>query len=109
MFQTFQVLRGTTYVDSSPENQNCYYDSSRMVLGLGIDSHYTHFSMPYLFNLLDYANSHHKILILYSHLPVEVVTGNYQTKMENFVSICKYVKQKHMRFYTLSKLSKMKV
>lgn len=109
LFNTFTVLRGTTYGAYIPENQSCYYDNSKIVFGLGIDSHYPHFSMPYIFNLLDYANSHHKILILYSHKPVEVVSADYQTKMETLISICKYVKQKHMRFYTLSDLSKIKV
>lgn len=106
LFNLFKVLRGTTYDDSIPEKQNCYYNDSNLVFGLGIDNNYAHFSMPYIFQLLDYANSHHKILILYSHKPVEAVTDNYQTQMENLISICKYVKQKHMRFYTLSDLAK---
>jgi peptidoglycan/xylan/chitin deacetylase (PgdA/CDA1 family) len=108
LFKTFNVLRGTTYGAWIPESQSCYYDHSKMVLGLGIDNSYDHFSMPYILDLLAYANRNHKILILYSHKPVEVVTADYQTKMENLVSICKYVKNNHMHFYTLSDLSKMK-
>lgn len=109
LFNTFQILRGTTYGSSNPANQSCYFENSKkLVFGLGIDSHYSHFSMPYVYELLDYANSHHKILILYSHKPVEDVTENYQTKMENLVSICKYVKLKRMKFYTLSDLPKIK-
>ncbi|TDD95596.1 polysaccharide deacetylase [Flavobacterium cellulosilyticum] len=108
LFKTFSVLRATTYGAYIPENQSCYYSRSKVVFGLGIDDNYAHFSMPYILDLLAYANSQHKILILYSHKPVEVVTENYQTKMENLVSICNYVKQNHMRFYTLSDLSKIK-
>lgn len=108
LFKTFNVLRGTTYGAWSPESQLCYYDHSKMVLGLGIDNSYDHFSMSYILDLLAYAKNKHKILILYSHKPVETVTADYQTKMENLVSICKYVKNNHMQFYTLSDLSKLK-
>ncbi|WP_418262061.1 polysaccharide deacetylase family protein [Flavobacterium faecale] len=109
LFNTFKVLRGTTYGALNPVNQACYFENSKkVVFGLGIDSHYPHFSLPYIINLIDYAEKNHKILILYSHRTVDVVTDNYQTKMENLVSICKYVQKKHMKFYTLSDLSKIK-
>lgn len=109
LFKLFKVLRGTTYDTSIPQKQNCYFNNSNLVFGLGIDNHYSHFSMSYIFQLLDYANSHHKILILYSHKPVDVVTSSYQTEIKNLISICKYVQQNNMRFYTLSELEKLKV
>jgi hypothetical protein len=109
LFKLFKVLRGTTYDKSIPEKQNCYFSNSNLVFGLGIDNHYPHFSMSYIFKLLEYANSHHKILILYSHKPVDVVTSSYQTEIKNLISICKYVQQNHMHFYTLSELEKIKV
>lgn len=105
LFSTFKVLRGTTYNDCIPQSQDCYYDHSRLVFGLGIDTNYAHFNMPYIFSLLDYANTHHKILVLYAHKPVEVVSEKYQTKMEDLIAICKYINDKHMKFYTLSDLA----
>lgn len=109
LFRSFKVLRGTTYGALNPEDQLCYFENSKKVVyGLGIDSSYPHFSLPYVFRLLDYAQSNGKILVLYAHKPVLAVDNNYQTKMENLISICKYVQKKNMKFYKLSDLPKIK-
>lgn len=104
LLNKFQIIRGTTYGDPSPDLQNCYYNNSRLVFGLGIDNSYPHFSIPYFISLLDYANTNHKIVIFYAHKTVPVSTSNYETEYETLTEICHYVKTNHMRFYKMSEL-----
>ena len=104
LFATFKVLRGTTYGSSTPSQQNCYYNNSNLVLGLGIDNSYSHFSIPYFIQLLEYAKANNKILILYAHRPVTTSTASYQTEMNTLIQICDYVKYNNMKFYKLSEL-----
>lgn len=107
LLNKFQILRGTTYSSTNPSQQNCYFNGSNIVFGLGIDSNYTHFSIPYILDLLAYAKQNHKILILYGHKPVNNVTADYETKMETLNIICNYIKQNNMKFYTLSELNNL--
>lgn len=100
----FNVLRGTTYGAYSPENQHCFYNNSNVVYGLGIDSSYSHFSISYFIQLLEYAKVKHKILILYAHKPVQTANASYQTEMNTLIQICNFVKQNNMKFYKLSEL-----
>ena len=104
----FKIVRGTTYGSESPSQQNCYYNNSKLVYGIGIDTRHPSFSIPYLLKLLDYAKRNHKILILFGHKPVTTVTANYQTEMKTLNLICNYVKQNKMKFYTLSELDHLK-
>lgn len=104
----FKILRATTYGAEDPFYQNCYFNNSRLVFAIGIDTEHPNFSIPYLKKLLDFAKRNHKILIVFGHKPVEKVTGNYQTKMETLELICNYVNHNDMIFYTLSELDNLK-
>ncbi len=104
LFSTFNILRGTTYGALNPNIQNCYYNNSNLVYGLGIDSSYSHFSISYFIKLLEYAKLNHKILILYAHKPVLTANASYQTDMNTLIQICNYVNQNNMKFYKLSEL-----
>lgn len=104
LFHHFKVLRGTTYGSGIPSQQNCFYKNSNLVLGLGIDNSYSHFSVTYFIRLLECAKSKNKILVLYAHKPVTNATEDYQTEMNTLIQICDYVKLNHMKFYTLSEL-----
>ncbi|WP_051929469.1 polysaccharide deacetylase family protein [Flavobacterium sp. 83] len=108
LFKKFKIIRGTTYGAEDPFFQNCYFNNSRLVYGIGIDTDHPNFSIPYLLKLLDYAERKHKILVLFGHKPVQNITANYQTKMETLQLICSYVKQHNMTFYTLSELNNIK-
>ncbi|MFV8375644.1 polysaccharide deacetylase family protein [Flavobacterium sp. LB1P71] len=108
LFKKFKIIRGTTYGAEDPFFQNCYFNNTKLVFGIGIDTDHPNFSIPYLIKLLDYAKRKHKILILFGHKPVQKITANYQTKMETLKLICKYVKKHHMSFYTLSELNNLK-
>jgi peptidoglycan/xylan/chitin deacetylase (PgdA/CDA1 family) len=108
LLKKFKIIRGTTYGAEDPFFQNCYFNNSRLVYGIGIDTDHPNFSIPYLIKLLDYAKRKHKILILFGHKPVQNITANYQTKMETLQLICNYVKQHNMTFYTLSELNNLK-
>jgi len=104
LFNYFHVLRGTTYGRVNSSELKCVYNSSPLVFGLGIDSHYSHFSMTYLTELLDYARENQIILIFYSHDVVSQVTGPYQTNISTLEYICQYITENHMTFYSLSDL-----
>ena len=104
----FEIIRGTTYGAEDPFFQNCYFNNSTLVYGIGIDTDHPNFSIPYLLKLLDFAKRKHKILILFGHKPVKKITANYQTTMETLKLICNYVKQHNMTFYKLSELNNLK-
>lgn len=108
LFKKFKIIRGTTYGAEDPFFQNCYFNHSKLVFAIGIDTDHPNFSIPYLIKLLDYAKRKHKILIFFGHIPVVNVTANYQTKMETLKLICNYVKQHNMTFYSLSDLNNLK-
>jgi peptidoglycan/xylan/chitin deacetylase (PgdA/CDA1 family) len=104
LLNEFQMIRGTTYNSYSPASQNCYFTNNRLVLGLGIDSNYPHFSIPYFISLLNYAKNNNRVVVFYAHKPVENVQNNYETKYETLMEICNFVKQNNMKFYTMSEL-----
>lgn len=108
LLKKFKIIRGTTYGAEDPFFKNCYFNNSKLVFAIGIDTDHPNFSTPYLIKLLDYAKRKHKILILFGHKPVLKVTANYQTKIETLKLICNYVKQHNMTFYTLSELNNLK-
>ncbi|TRX03471.1 polysaccharide deacetylase family protein [Flavobacterium gawalongense] len=104
LFNNFQILRGTTYGNSAPSSQNCYYSGNRIVFGLGIDKSYYHFSVSYFLSLLQYAKNNNKIVIFYAHKPVETVQADYETEFQTLIEICNYVKNNNMKFYKMSEL-----
>ncbi|MFV5695657.1 polysaccharide deacetylase family protein [Flavobacterium sp. LB3P122] len=108
LLKKFKIIRGTTYGAEDPFFQNCYFNNSKLVFAIGIDTDHPNFSIPYLLKLLDYTKRKHKILILFGHRPVINVTANYQTKMATLQLICNYVKQHNMTFYRLSDLNNLK-
>lgn len=104
LLNEFQIIRGTTYGNSIPNSQNCYYNNNRLVLGLGLDTNYAHFSIPYFLSLLEYAKNNHKIVIFYAHKPVPNSHNNYETEYQTLIEICNYVKNNNMKFYKMSEL-----
>jgi peptidoglycan-N-acetylglucosamine deacetylase len=108
LFKKFKIIRGTTYGAEDPFFQNCYFNNTKLVFAIGIDTDHPNFSIQYLIKLLDYAKRKHEILLLFGHKPVQKITANYQTKIETLQLICNYVKQHNMTFYTLSDLNNLK-
>ncbi len=104
----FKILRATTYGKENPMYQNCYFNNTRLVYAIGIDTDHPNFSIPYLKKLLDFAKRKNKVLIVFGHKPVENVNANYQTKMETLDLICNYVNHNNMLFYSLSDLAYLK-
>ncbi|WP_291248944.1 polysaccharide deacetylase family protein [Flavobacterium sp.] len=82
LFKKFKIIRGTTYGAEDPFFQNCYFNNTKLVFAIGIDTDHPNFSIAYLIKLLDYAKRKRKILLLFGHEPVQKITANYQTKME---------------------------
>jgi len=104
LLSEFQIIRGTTYGSSNPASQNCYYNKSRLVFGLGIDKNYPHYSIAYFLSLLEYAKNNNKIVIFYAHKPVSNFKNNYETEYQTLIEICNYVKTNNMKFYKTSEL-----
>lgn len=104
LLKKFKIVRGTTYGAEDPFFQYCYFDKTRSVLGIGIDTDYPNFNIPYLLRLLEFAKRKNKILILYGHKPVDNITADYQTENCTLELICNYVHQHKMTFYRLSDL-----
>lgn len=107
LLDQFEMVRGRAFCSEIPSKQGCYYNKSRLAYSFSIDDTHNHFNISHLLKLLDYAKKNDKILILNSHKTVKEVTGNYQTKEATLELICQYIKNNHMRFYTLSDLSSL--
>ncbi len=105
MLKYFNTLRSTTYGIKAPEDHQCYYNNDPLVYGLGLDTYSSHFDPEFFLRLLEYAKINNKIVIFYSHRPVEAVTRSNQTDINTLLMICEYVKANHMKFYTLSDLT----
>lgn len=109
LLKKFKIIRATTYGAEAPYQQNCYFNNTRVLYGIGMDTTHPSFSTAYLKKLLNYTRQHHKILILFGHKTVnKKAPANYETEMKTLKLICNFVKQNNMKFYTLSELSKSK-
>lgn len=104
LLNEFQIIRGTTYGQPDPAYHNCYYNNSQVVFGLGIDKSYSHYSLSYFISLLEYAKKNNRIVIFYSHKPVETSNADYETEYNTLIAICEYVKNNKMKFYKTSEL-----
>lgn len=104
LLNEFKILRGTCYGNQNPTAQNCYYNKSRVVFGLGLDKNYAHFSIPYFLTILEYAKQNNKIVVFYAHRPVLHFQNNYETEYETLIEVCKFVKNNNMKFYKISEL-----
>lgn len=104
LLNEFKIIRGTTYGNSNPASQNCYYNNDRLVLGLGIDNNYSHFNISYFISLLEYAKNNNKIVVFYAHKPVLSSQNNYETEYQTLMEICSYVQKNNMKFYKISEL-----
>lgn len=107
LYKHFKMLRRTYSTSKKMKDNSCFYSNkSKTVTGLGLDNSYIHYDLNFFIKLLDYAKRNNKIVILYAHKPVKVVTGSYQVDYKTIETICKYVKENNMQFYTLSDLHK---
>jgi len=104
LLKKFEMIRGTTYGNANPANQKCYFNNNRLVFGLGLDNHYSHFSIPYFISLLKYAKDKNKIVVFYAHKPVPIFQNKYETEYKTLIEICRYVKNNKMKFYKMSEL-----
>lgn len=107
LLNNFEIIRGTTYGNITPSSHNCFFNGNRLVFGLGIDKNYSHFSIPYFLNLLEYAKNNNKVVIFYAHKPVAMFQNNYETEYQTLIEICNYVKNNNMKFYTISELNNL--
>ncbi len=105
LFTFFNIIRGTTYGQLPPEQQNCFYTGNRLIYALGIDQSYPHANLTYLKSLMQYAKDHNKIVIFYGHQIVDNVNGDYQTPIDKLTEICKFANELGLKFYKVNELS----
>jgi len=107
LLNNFEIIRGTTYGNIPPSSHNCFFNGNRLVFALGIDKNYSHFSIPYFLNLLEYAKNNNNVVVFYAHKPVATFQNNYETEYQTLIEICNYVKNNNMKFYTISELKNL--
>lgn len=107
LLKHFDIIRGTTYDEIPAAQQYCYYEGNRLVYGLGIDDDYKQFNIPYYKTLIDYAKAHDKIVIFYGHKTVENADEKIETPLSALEELCKYTKEKGLKFYTIDDLAKL--
>ncbi len=108
----FDILRGVGWGGNMEISaHNCFFENSPIVHALGIDTHYPYFQGQnydqYILDLLTYARDNNKIIIVYGHKVVENVTEDYEICISTLASICSFIEENDMDFYTLSELKKM--
>jgi peptidoglycan-N-acetylglucosamine deacetylase len=104
LYNYFDVVRGTTYGQFSPDKHNCFYTGNRLVYGLGIDHSYAHANVAYLKSLMLYAKEHNKIVVFYGHRVVDNPVGNCQLPIKKLKELCGYANELGLRYYTMSEL-----
>lgn len=107
LFDYFPVLRGTTYDKLSSKSGSHFLNqgsNNLLVYGLGIDNHYEHFNIEYIFELIDYAQNENIAVIFYGHNIADDDITDYVTSYNTIKEICQYVNEKGMDFLTLSDL-----
>ncbi len=110
LWNYFDVLRGTTFLALNPAEQRCFASlkdtlNKRLVFAIGIDSHYEHMRLSYIDSLLNYAYDNSKVVLFYGHFIEKVANRKYVTTYSTITHICKFVKEKGMRFFTLRDLA----
>ncbi|MFY8096817.1 MAG: polysaccharide deacetylase family protein [Flavobacterium sp.] len=105
LYKHFKMLRRTHSASKRLKENSCFFvENSKTVTGLGIDNSYQHYDLDYFLRVLNFAKKNNRIVVLYAHKPVQKVTGTYQVDYKTVETICKYVKENNMQFYTLSEL-----
>jgi peptidoglycan/xylan/chitin deacetylase (PgdA/CDA1 family) len=107
LLKKFKIIRGRAFCEHVAKKQGCYYDNSNLVFSFSIDDTHSHFNIPHVLELLEFARKNNKIVIFNSHKTVDKVSGDYQTKNATLEYICNYIKSHDMNFYTLSDLEKL--
>jgi len=108
LFDYFPVLRGTTYDKLSSKSGSHFLNKGSynlLVYGLGIDNHYEHFNIEYIFDLIDYARKENMAVIFYGHNIAADDNTDYVTSYNTIKEICRYVNEKGMEFLKLSELT----
>jgi peptidoglycan/xylan/chitin deacetylase (PgdA/CDA1 family) len=107
LFDYFSVLRGTSYDKILAKNKSHFLirgENELLVYGLGIDNHYSHFTIDYILSLLEYANNENIALILYGHKIADNDASEYVTSYNTLKEICSFVQEHNMEFLTLKEL-----
>lgn len=109
MLEYFNIVRGVEWGGDHPiADHDCFFNNSPLVFGFGIDSNFDYFSEhyyeQYILDLLTYARDNNKLLVLLGHETVEVISRDYQVAFSILKSICQFIDDNEMEFYTLSEL-----
>jgi len=105
--QYFLHIRGTAYGTPMENDNSVYYQhgsSIPLIHGVGIDESYGH-SIDEIYDGISRAKDEEKILIFYSHTPVNTNNpGSYEITYGRLENILAFVKNNDLKFYTISEL-----
>jgi len=104
----FKIIRGTSKGNKKITDNSNFYNGTRTLNGIGIDSNYEHFNLSYLNKVLKYAKKHNKIVIFYAHKPVKSATNEFEVEFQTLNLICNYVVNNNLKFYTMKELYDLK-
>ena len=104
----FEIIRGTAKGGKKVADNTNFYNGTRLANGIGIDSNYEHFDLNYLAKVLHFAKKNNKIVVFYAHKPVENATKEYEVELKTLITLCQFVAQNKMKFYTLQELNSLK-
>ncbi|MCK5845966.1 MAG: polysaccharide deacetylase family protein [Bacteroidales bacterium] len=107
LFTRFKILRSTTNNSNPPEEQDCFFTGSHLVMAWGIDQSYEHYSKELLIQLLNYTHENNLILILYAHRPTKEISIKYQVEISTLEYICNFVEENNMKFLRLKDLGNL--
>lgn len=104
----FKIIRGTSKGNKKIADNSNFYNGTRILNGIGIDSNYEHFNLNYLSKVLKYAKKYNKIVVFYGHKPVKLASNEYEVDYQTLDFICNYVKNNDLKFYTMRDLYDLK-
>ncbi len=83
-----EIIRGTAKGGKNVADNSNFYNRTRLVKGIGIDSNYEHFNLNYIKKVIKYAKKNNKIVIFYAHKPVEKAKSEYEVEIQTLELIC---------------------
>jgi peptidoglycan-N-acetylglucosamine deacetylase len=99
----FSMIRGTVYGNRESLRQGNFWNGSRVVFGLGIDTSYGN-DIAYLLELLEFAKDHNRIGVYYGHRIGQDDSKDYTTGLRTLEAMCEYAVEHGMRFMTIREL-----
>jgi hypothetical protein len=94
-----------TYYNFDDTVYYTYGSNQAFIAGIGLDERPYGNTVNTFNNSISRALDEDKVLIVYGHIPVQTVNGDYQTSRDRLNKILKYASDNNVRFYTVRELT----